>query len=404
MIEHQLVKLLLKHTFYVDNKDKIVPTMFPDDLLSIVETVQEAHTRYERDISIAELRELHKIKYPTLPTARRTLIAEMINDIEEAEEPVSDMAQDIITAMWRREIGRQIAAVGVDIMDGKSEDLAPLKAILDKSESGFVAQEDFVEVTSDVAEVLSELGTRSTWTFNIPTLANLCPGISGGELMIIGARPNAGKTALPISLSAAPGGFCHQGALVHYYGNEEPVIRTRMRSISSCSGMTREQIELDPEAASLTYAPLRDTLKMFDAVGMQMASLDTHIGQCRPQIVIIDQLDKVEVGGKFNSETERLRQVYLQAREIAKRYDCAVIGLNQASADADGKQFVHFSMFENSKTGKAAEADLIVGIGVENAGEMENMTRCLFVSKNKISGAHGPAYCVLNSHLSRYEA
>ena len=67
--------------------------------------------------------------------------------------------------------------------------------------------------------------------------------------------------------------------------------------------------------------------------------------------------------GQFNSSHERLRELYRCLRELAKRHDCAVIGVSQASAEAEGKTRVDFSMMEGSKTGKAAEADVVLGIG-----------------------------------------
>ena len=51
---------------------------------------------------------------------------------------------------------------------------------------------------------------------------------------------------------------------------------------------------------------------------------------------------------------------------------------------------------ENSKTGKAAEADLIIGIGRNPNSDTENkIRRTLCVSKNKINGYHGEPVCTL---------
>ena len=83
---------------------------------------------------------------------------------------------------------------------------------------------------------------------------------------------------------------------------------------------------------------------------------------------------------------------------MAKRHECALIAVSQASADAAGRTRLDFSMMENSKTGKAAEADLIIGIGKhgQDASEDEPDTmRFLNVSKNKLSGYHGVIPCNL---------
>ena len=59
---------------------------------------------------------------------------------------------------------------------------------------------------------------------------------------------------------------------------------------------------------------------------------------------------------------------------------------------------------EGSKTGKFAEADLIIGIGRHEYGvdEDPDYTRHLCVGKNKISGWHGTIVCLIEPRISRY--
>ena len=96
-----------------------------------------------------------------------------------------------------------------------------------------------------------------------------------------------------------------------------------------------------------------------------------------------------------------MRAIYTSARELAKRRNCSVIAVSQASADAHNKLEISFDMMENSKTGKAAEADLILGIGKRNdLGEASERSIC--VSKNKITGWHGTIHCNIDDRLSRY--
>jgi hypothetical protein len=63
-----------------------------------------------------------------------------------------------------------------------------------------------------------------------------------------------------------------------------------------------------------------------------------------------------------------------------------------------------FDMMENSKTGKAAEADLIIGVGKrQDMGGEENMDRSLCISKNKINGYHGVIDAKIYREISRYD-
>ena len=58
-------------------------------------------------------------------------------------------------------------------------------------------------------------------------------------------------------------------------------------------------------------------------------------------------------------------------------------------------------MLENSRTGKAAEADIIIGIG-KNFGDEEDYIRHLCVSKNKLTGWHGGVTCRIDIRKARY--
>jgi hypothetical protein len=78
------------------------------------------------------------------------------------------------------------------------------------------------------------------------------------------------------------------------------------------------------------------------------------------------------------------------------------VAVSQASADAEGRYEVTFSMMENSRTGKAAEADLIIGVGKSDTVDSEDHSRGICISKNKITGWHGTIGAILDPQTSRY--
>jgi hypothetical protein len=51
-------------------------------------------------------------------------------------------------------------------------------------------------------------------------------------------------------------------------------------------------------------------------------------------------------------------------------------------SDAHDRQFIDYSMMDNSRTGKAGEADIIIGIGKTGTSEEENTVRHICISKN----------------------
>lgn len=406
-MEKQLIRLLLDYDFYSNNKHKLTRELFPAPLDGLFRTITHAHGKYSRSLTFDEVEELHRALNPTATTAAMTAIYDLLDEIKKLDPIGPDVATDVLDSIWRKEIGRQIASAALDLSDGTVEGLGRVKELIEKAEGGFVPNASAKAVEADLDKLMEFFEQRDCWTFNIPTLYEKLPGGASGEFMIFFARPEVGKTAGWVSLVAGPGGFCEQGAKVLAFTNEEPAERTMMRAISARTGLTRKQIFDNKGLAVSRMGDLRDMVKIYDDKDNEL-TLDFIDAECKlhkPDVIVIDQLDKVQTHGSFDRPDLRLAHIYRSAREIAKRHNCFVIAISQAGAEADGKTHVTPVMLDGSRTGKFAEADIIIGVGVyQNTGQEEDMTRILYVGKNKINGFHGPVVCILNKELSRYEA
>lgn len=378
--------------------------MFPSELADLYDTIVDGHTKYERNLTIMEVRELYRANNPTATRAKREIIAEILDDVASYADIGSDVAEDVLTKLWQQEIGRRIADMGLAMMEGHPEKIHEIKDLVDKSEDGFVPDDEVEPVTTSVEELLEFTANENCWEFNIPSLAKTVRGGKGGEFMIAFARPEIGKTAFYVSLAAAPNGFCSQGANVHIITNEEPARRTMLRAVSSYTGYCNEQIYMNRTHASEKFQDISPNITMIDNVDASIEWLNKYCLHKKPDILIVDQLDKIGVSGTFARTDEKLREIYLKFREICKRHDLFGIGISQASADAENKTNVTYAMMENSKTGKAAEADLIVGIGKSDITDNNDSRRYLTISKNKLTGFHGNIVCNLETPLSRYTA
>ena len=403
MIEKQMIRLMLNKKFYTQYKGTLSPTVFAGDISSLYETIQRSHEKYEDDIKIDELYSLHTAIFnPALTRAAKEKFSELIEDIREVQEPNKEIAKDIMRILSDRDLAQRIAVEATEIFNGKEANFTEITGMIDKHKTN-VDEDKVPAVTTDVDEVLDLLNVTTKWKFNIPILKECVGGIGGGNLMIAFARPETGKTAFWVSLCTGPQGFAEQGAKIHAFINEEPAIRTQMRAISCYTGMTREEIIQEKDIAKRVWSEIKDNVNMFDTVDWSMEDIDSHCEKHKPDIIVIDQLDKINVTGTFARTDEKLRKIYTNIREIAKRRDCAVIAISQASAEADNRNSISFSQMENSKTGKAAEADLIIGIGRNANSDTENRIRTLCVSKNKINGYHGEPSCTIRRSISRYE-
>jgi len=402
MIEKQMIRLMLNKKFYTQYKGTLSPTVFAGDISSLYDTIQKAHEKYEEDIKVDELYSLHTAIFnPALTRAAKEKFSELVEDIREVQEPNQEIAKDIMRILSDRDLAQRIAVESTEIFNGKEANFNEIVTMIEKHKSG-IDEDKVPAVTTNIDEVLDLLNVTTKWKFNIPILKECVGGIGGGNLMIAFARPETGKTAFWVSLCAGPNGFAEQGAKVHAFINEEPAIRTQMRAISCYTGMTREEIIQEKDIAKRIWSEIKDNINMFDTVDWSIEDIDAHCEKHKPDIIVIDQLDKINVTGTFARTDEKLRKIYTNIREIAKRRECAVIAISQASAEADNRNSISFSQMENSKTGKAAEADLIIGIGKNITSDPSDRTRTLCVSKNKINGYHGEPHCMIRKEISRY--
>ena len=401
MMEKELIKLLLNKNFYDKNKSKLSKEFFTNGTGALYETIQSAHQDSDQDLSIGEVSTLHLEVYnPALSKAARDNFDVLINEIKDIELPNEKIAQNIIRSLFKRGIAQHVAQIATDIYNGSDIDFSEIKKHLDVT---FEDVNEYEYVTGNIENLIGQLKDNTKWKFNLEPLRDKVNGVGDGNLVIIFARPEAGKTAFWVNLVSGIDGFASQGAKVCALINEEPAVRTQMRLINAYTGMTFDEIRVNTKEANKKWAEVRQNIKILDTVDWSLDDVDEFVQKENPDILIVDQLDKVNVKGSFARTDEKLRAIYTGAREIAKRNNCCVIAVSQASADGQGKFDLTFDMMEGSKTGKAAEADVIIGVGHRDKLDTDERIRSLAISKNKITGWHGQLVCTIVPELSRYD-
>jgi hypothetical protein len=209
----------------------------------------------------------------------------------------------------------------------------------------------YSEVSKDFTQLLEEGTGAPDFPFSWDLLQENLPGMDRGNLGIIFARPEVGKTTFCAFIAAS---YIKQKQRVVYWANEEPAEKIKLRIIQSYFGMTYDEMNAGAEAL-----------------------LPRCLEEIEPYLTVMDS-----VGTSM-------------AREIAKRNKLLVWSVSQASFEAHDRQFIDYAMLDGSRTGKAGEADVIIGIGKTGTSEEENTTRHICISKNKLNGWHG----MFNSHI-----
>ena len=320
MMELALIRTLLDRDFYEQHKGIRCPDkIFSKDVRKIKQSLDSAMQTYEGSMNVQDLQAVFNRMNQSMTTATRTAYDALFRRIEIAEPIKEEIAQDTLSHLFQQHVGDVVAN---QLLEDYKNDFTPNLRV------------DWED--DDLDTILAATALESRWSFNIPSLTRRIEGVSGGHLVVVGARPNTGKTSFHASIIAADGGFAHQGARCIVLCNEEAYTRVASRYVSDIT----------------------------------------------------------------------LKAAAIHARNIAKQYDCCVIWMSQLSAEAEGKADLNQSMMEGSKTGKAAEADLMVLIGktMQVEGEEEDPVRYLNLAKNKLNGYQGKITCVLDGSRSIYTA
>tara|TARA_R100001443_G_scaffold20635_2_gene32801 strand:- start:24456 stop:25679 length:1224 start_codon:yes stop_codon:yes gene_type:complete len=407
-MELALLRSLMNKKFYDDHRGARCPNrLFSKDAQKVKSVIDKAMHRYERTVTPDEVEALFVSGNPSMTTAQKNAYISMFRQVKKEQPMGDDVAQEVLSKLFQQVIGEDIANLGFDYVNGAKSSLEPLRNILEQYSDDFTPTMNIEWADISIENLLDKNDLEARWTFNIPTLCRKVEGINAGHLIEVGARPNTGKTSFHASLIAGPGGFASQGAKCIVLCNEEGFHRVGARYLTAGTGMNLHQVKNDMQKANEIYAPLRKNIFIKDTTGYDMSWVESAVKKERPDIVVLDMGDKFATHKGYARPDEALKACAVHARQIAKQYDCAVLYMSQLSAEAEGKVILNQSMMEGSRTGKAAEADLMVLIAKNpqvEGQEEEDAQRHLNIVKNKLSGWHGSVHCELDYLIARYNA
>ncbi len=406
-MELSLIRSLMDKEFYEDHRGSRCPDrLFSKDVRKIKQAIDAAMDRYERTVTPDEIEALFMANNPTLTTAQKASYSSLFGQIKREQPMGGDIAQEVLSKLFQQVIGEDIANLGFDYVNGDKSSLEPLRQMLEQYGDDFTPNLSIEWDDIELETLLARNDLEARWTFNIPSLVRKVEGVNSGHLIEIGARPNTGKTSFHASLIAAPGGFAHQGAKCIILCNEEPTHRVGARYLTAAAGMTAREVRDNMSKAQALYQPVMNNIKIKEAGGRDMAWVESVCKSYKPDVLVLDMGDKFGVQGSFARQDEALKACAIYARQIAKTYDCAVFYMSQLSAEAEGRTTLNQSMMEGSRTGKAAEADLMILIGKSpsvEGQEEDSPLRHVNIVKNKLNGWHGMVNCELNYLTARYE-
>lgn len=223
-------------------------------------------------------------------------------------------------------------------------------------------------------------------------------GVIRGHCIWLFARPETGKSALAITISAT---LAKQGLKVAYFENEDPIRATIERAQGCCSRMPSVDRLRDPKAAQAVLDA--QGYKNIDFVQLtpgRVEEIDQYCVDHKPDAIMVNQFRNLLT--KAENRTNQLESICLGLRRMAQRRDIVVFGVTQCGDSGTDKLVLEMGDIDGSNTGVPGQGDVIIGVGMNKEYEKDHL-RMISLCKNKTGGGHQFFKMKIDEKISRYE-
>jgi KaiC/GvpD/RAD55 family RecA-like ATPase len=238
-----------------------------------------------------------------------------------------------------------------------------------------LTEEDFAEDDSD--RIMLYPKSLSTY---------IGKGVRRGHNVTVYGRPNSAKSMFALSNAAI---LIKHGYRVLYIANEEPAQDITLRLLARLTRMPLDELQSCSQARSEAFRRAEPEYRnwiLLHKGEITARDIRRQAARLNPDVIILDQLKNVHVAE--DNRALQLDKLARQVREIGIDYNAVTMSLTQAGESAEQKLKLGMSDVEWSNTGIPGAADLMIGIGVNDAWNAEGK-RLLTISKNKIKNEHG---------------
>ncbi|MDC9606956.1 SPI-7-type island replicative DNA helicase [Xenorhabdus griffiniae] len=224
------------------------------------------------------------------------------------------------------------------------------------SEKGAVAeQHSLMDVVSNVIDYL-ENAIQSNGITGTPTgfadLDKKTCGFQPGDLILLGARPSMGKTALAMAMSQ--GSLNGTEGVVQFYSIEMPAEQLIQRLVSELASVPLEEIRSgnldDRDWDKITEAlkvisDWKDRLVIDDSSNMTPALLRARARRNarkfgKPNLIVIDYLQLMRSPDQENRTLE-IGEISRSLKALAKELRCPVLALSQLNRQLEQRKDKH---------------------------------------------------------------
>ena len=326
-------------------------------------------------------------------------LSEFVHDAAGSATSLTNVRQVVLLAKQQEVADKLSAALVSDLGSDKIDALVKELTELRSRESLDECEDEDVMQGVDLIHLMNQEYDPTNVIEILPRSLNqrLDVGAKRGHHIVVFARPNIGKTAFTVNLGS---GIARQGKRVMHLINEDRKEDVYIRYVSNLSGMDKHSIKADPaEADRIARACGLDNVIVINIKPGTPDQIRHYIDKYKPDAVIVDQLRNLNV--KADSRVNQLDFSATQMRNIGKEKNVLMVSVTQAGDSARDKLVLDDGDIDFSNTGIPAQADLLIGIGVNEEYEAQGL-RMLNLIKNKIGAIEDSFPVKIIKALSRY--
>jgi replicative DNA helicase len=229
---------------------------------------------------------------------------------------------------------------------------------------------------------------RPSAKLNIEDLDGLIGGFEGGDLILIGARPAVGKSALVTQWAEA---FANVGLKVGFYNLEMTSKQMYERFVAAKSGIETTRIRLatrfhgdEEERYRNAVEELEKQERLFISSGAKkVTEIRADMRKMKYDILIIDYLQLLIADERYKGNRQaEVGYISSQLKAIAMDFQIPVIALSQLNRASEGRQNKEPTMGELREAGNL-EQDASTIILMWNKDETDASKKGLKVEKSR---------------------
>ncbi|BAG70375.1 replicative DNA helicase [Ralstonia phage RSB1] len=339
-----------------------------------------------------------QLSHPKLSDEQRTVWKRSIKEAL-TKDCDTTVAASLVERLVSAATAADLASMLEQYEEGELDLTAALRILHDKHFDTMARKVKMPEIIDNISDLLIEDANNVGLHWRLQALSENLRALQAGDFVVLGARPDAGKTttiASEITYMAPqidklwPG----ENKCIAWFNNEGPGKRIKRRVYQAALNMTiKEMWELDQKKLlHKEYAKAMggraDVIRIFDIHDFWSHEVEDIIREIPTALAIFDMVDNIRFGGEIGNGGTRtdqaLEAMYQWSRVLGVKHGCATMATSQVSADGEGEMYPNQSMLKDSKTGKQGAADLIIMLGKSNADGLSN-TRFISTPKNKLA-------------------